>query len=64
MAAYHASPDVYTQRSYLQTLARYGSEARKFIVAVTNSQEVLLLNMEDKIRDDILNIPLPAPKSK
>ena len=64
MAAYHASPDVYTQRSYLQTLARYGSEARKFIVAVTNSQEVLLLNMEDKIRDDILNIPLPAAKTK
>jgi len=64
MAAYHASPEVYTQRSYLQTLARNGGEARKFVVAVTNAQEVLMLNMEDKVRDDLLNVPLPAVKPK
>lgn len=64
MAAFKASPEVYTQRSYLQTLARNSGEARKFIVAVTNAQEVLLLNMEDKIRDDILNVPLPAVRTK
>jgi regulator of protease activity HflC (stomatin/prohibitin superfamily) len=64
MAASKASPEVYTQRSYLQTLARNSSEARKFIVAVTNAQEVLMLNMEDKIRDDILNVPLPAVRTK
>ena len=64
MAAFKASPEVYAQRSYLQTLARNSGEARKFIVAVTNSQEVLMLNLEDKIRDDILNVPLPAPKAK
>ncbi len=62
MAAYKASPEVYTQRAYLQTLARNSGDARKFIVAVTNANEVLMLNMEDKIRDDILNIPLPPPK--
>jgi regulator of protease activity HflC (stomatin/prohibitin superfamily) len=64
MAAFKASPEVYAQRSYLQTLARHGSEARKFIVAVTNAQEVLMLNLEDKIRDDILNVPLPTVKPK
>jgi regulator of protease activity HflC (stomatin/prohibitin superfamily) len=64
MAAYRASPDVYAQRAYLQTLARNGVEARKFVVAVTNAQEILMLNMEDKIRDDILNVPLPAPRPK
>jgi len=64
MAAFKASPEVYAQRSYLQTLARHGSEARKFIVAVTNAQEVLMLNMEDKIRDDILNVPLPTVKPR
>lgn len=64
MAAYKASPEVYSQRAYLQTLARHGSGARKFVLAVTNSQEVLLLNLEDKIRDDILNVPLPAPRSR
>lgn len=64
MAAFKASPEVYAQRSYLQTLARNSGEARKFIVAVTNAQEVLMLNMEDKIRDDILNVPLPSVRSK
>jgi regulator of protease activity HflC (stomatin/prohibitin superfamily) len=65
MAAFHASPEVYAQRSYLQTLARNGANARKFIVLFpTNSPETLQLNMEDKIRDDILNVPLPAPRTK
>ena len=64
MAAYKASPEVYTQRSYLQTLARNSADSRKFIVAVSNANEVLMLNMEDKIRDDMLNIALPAPKAK
>jgi modulator of FtsH protease HflK len=64
LAAYSASPEVYAQRAYLQTLSRYGRDARKFIVAVTNSQEVLMLNMEDKLRDDILNVPLPPVRQK
>lgn len=64
IAAFRASPEVYTQRSFLQTVARHGAGARKFVLATTNSQEILLLNMEDKIRDDILNIALPAPKPK
>jgi regulator of protease activity HflC (stomatin/prohibitin superfamily) len=64
MAAFKASPEVYAQRSYLQTLARHSGEARKFIVAITNAQEVLMLNMEDKIRDDILNVPLPPARVK
>jgi regulator of protease activity HflC (stomatin/prohibitin superfamily) len=64
MAAFHASPEVYAQRAYLQTLARHGSEARKFVLAVTNAQEIILLNLEDKIRDDLLNVPLPAPRAR
>ena len=37
--------------------------ARKFIVLGTNSQ-ILQLNLEDKIRDDIQNVPLPAARPK
>lgn len=62
IAAFRASPEVYSQRAYLQTLARHGSGARKFILATTNAQEVLLLNMEDKIRDDLQNVLIPAPR--
>jgi regulator of protease activity HflC (stomatin/prohibitin superfamily) len=63
MAAYHASPEVYTQRAYLQTMAQKGAGARKFILMTTNKEEVLMLNMDDKLREDALfNMPLPAPK--
>jgi modulator of FtsH protease HflK len=64
LAAFRASPEVYSQRSYLQTLARHGSGVRKFILATTNNTEVLQLNMEDKIRDDILNVPIPTVPRK
>ncbi len=64
MAAYQASPEVYTQRAYLQTLAQKGANARKFVVTATNKEEVLMLNMEDKLRDDaLLNLALPAAPS-
>ena len=62
VAAYRAEPEVYRQRTYLQTLARGAAGARKFILATTNSNEVLMLNMEDKIREDILNQLVPAPQ--
>ncbi len=64
MTAFLASPDVYSQRAYLQTLARHGSGVRKYIRILTNAPEVYQLNLEDKFRDDILNVPMPAPKTK
>jgi regulator of protease activity HflC (stomatin/prohibitin superfamily) len=64
IAAYHSSRDVYTQRAYLQTLARYGGDARKYVLATTNSQDVLMLNMEEKISDALLRAPLPSATKK
>jgi membrane protease subunit HflK len=62
--AYHASPAVYIQRAYLQALARGGKSTRKIIVAATNTQDVILLNLEEKLSGDFLDIPVPAPKAK
>ena len=64
MAAYHASPEVYTERARLGTLAQYGSGARKFVRPATNAQEVLQLNLEEKLRDSLLNVPLPPASPK
>ena len=61
VAAYHASPEVYTERSRLQTLSRYGANARKFVRPSTNGNEVLQLNLEEKFRDGLLGTPLIAP---
>jgi regulator of protease activity HflC (stomatin/prohibitin superfamily) len=62
LAAFAAAPDVYPQRVYLNTFARAAAGARKYVIATTNAQQVLQINLEDKIRSDILEMPPPPPK--
>ncbi len=62
LLAYHAAPEVYSQRAYLQSFARGSTNSRKYVITATNSQETVILNLEDKIRQDILDIPLPSAK--
>jgi regulator of protease activity HflC (stomatin/prohibitin superfamily) len=64
LPAYHASPTVYTLRAYLQALARGGRATSKIILAGTNAHEVIQFNLEEKLRPDLLDIPLPASKTK
>ena len=59
LTAFNASPRVYGQRMYLQTFARASVGARKYIVAPTNTHDVMQLNLEDKIRTDLGDITLP-----
>jgi regulator of protease activity HflC (stomatin/prohibitin superfamily) len=63
LAAFQASPEVYSRRAYLGTLAAGVAPARKYVVATTNTTEILQLNLEDKIRPDLLDVSLPAPKN-
>ncbi len=63
IAAFQAAPTVYPQRIYLQTFAKAISKSRKYIIATTNANEMIQLNLEDKIRDDILN-SLEIPQKK
>lgn len=63
IAAFAAAPTVYPQRIYLQTFAKAISKSRKYIIATTNANEMIQLNLEDKIRDDILN-SLEIPQKK
>src|SRR6266481_352457 len=63
--AFEAAPSVYAQRAYLQTFARATATARKYILLTTNTHNVLTFDLQDKIREDILNaVPAPAVKSK
>ena len=64
-AAWNASPEVYRQRTYLETLVRGAGPPRKYVLSVTNSQDVILLNLEDKLRPDLLDVPVaPVPGRK
>jgi regulator of protease activity HflC (stomatin/prohibitin superfamily) len=60
IVAYKASPEVFLQRSYLQTLSRGSStNTPKFFLGSTNTDDVLILNLEEKVRRDILDLQVP-----
>lgn len=63
IAAFAAAPTVYPQRLYLQTLAKAIGKSRKFIIATTNANEMIQLNLEDKVRQDLLE-DLAIPQKK
>src|SRR5665213_2693391 len=54
--AFEAAPSVYRQRLYLQSFAAATKNARKYVLLVTNTQDVVIFDLEDKIRDDLLNL--------
>ena len=64
LPAYQASPAVYVQRAYLQALARGGAGTRKVILAATNTHDIVILNLEEKLRPDLLDVPVPVSKAK
>jgi regulator of protease activity HflC (stomatin/prohibitin superfamily) len=64
-AAYRASSSVYKQRAYLDTLARTIAPVRKYILAATNTTEVITLNLEEKLRSDLASgVILPPDVAK
>lgn len=62
LAAYYASPEVYKQRAYLQTLVRGAENARKYIILSTNARDVIQFNLEENIRPELLESAARALK--
>ena len=58
--AFEAAPLVYKQRTYFQAFARATANARKYVLLVTNTSDVVIFDLEDKIREDLLNLNVPA----
>jgi regulator of protease activity HflC (stomatin/prohibitin superfamily) len=54
--AFAAAPSVYRQRAYFQTFASATANARKYILLVTNTEDVVIFNLEDSVRQDLLNL--------
>jgi regulator of protease activity HflC (stomatin/prohibitin superfamily) len=62
LPAYLASPQIYGERVYLKTLVSGGGKTPKVVIGATNANEVFLMNLEQKIRPDLLSVPLPKGK--
>jgi regulator of protease activity HflC (stomatin/prohibitin superfamily) len=56
--AFAAAPTVYPQRLYLKSFAAATRNARKYVLLVTNTSDVIIFDLEDKIRDDLLNLSI------
>jgi membrane protease subunit HflK len=60
--AFNAAPDIYKQRAWFQAFADATANTRKYILLVTNTQDVMILDLKDQIRDDLLNLNVPTDK--
>jgi regulator of protease activity HflC (stomatin/prohibitin superfamily) len=60
--AFEAAPSVYQQRLYFQTFARAAAGPRKYILLTTNTQDVIVFDLQDKIREDLLNLNVTPSK--
>jgi regulator of protease activity HflC (stomatin/prohibitin superfamily) len=56
IAAYDAAPAVYRQRAYFEMFPAATANARKYIVLASHTRDVLVFDLEDKIREDLLNL--------
>ena len=62
--AYLAAPSVYLQRARMEAFDRGTANARKYLRLATNTHDVLILDLEDKVRPDILDtITVQPPKT-
>jgi membrane protease subunit HflK len=56
--AFRTAPSVYAERAYLQTFARATATARKYVLLTTNSHDVIQFDLQDKIREDMLDLSI------
>jgi regulator of protease activity HflC (stomatin/prohibitin superfamily) len=55
LQVFRASPVVYTNRTYLEALVRAITPVRKYVLGTTNTQDILILNLEEQVRPDLLS---------
>ena len=61
--AFKAAPSVFAERERLRALVAASAHARKYLLLSTNNLEVITLDLQDKIRADLLtDIAVPEPK--
>ena len=60
LAAYAAAPSVFRQRAYFHMFPAATANARKYILLATNTHNVLVFNLEDRISADLLNLNVPT----
>jgi len=62
--AFRAAPSVYVERAYLRTFTSATANARKYILLTPNTRDVLIFDLQDRIRPELLeNLNISTNKS-
>lgn len=56
MSAFNAAPSVYTTRSKLETFVEATRGARKYILSDPDNNDIINLELQDKLRSDLLDV--------
>jgi regulator of protease activity HflC (stomatin/prohibitin superfamily) len=56
LLAYRACPSMFALNSYLEVLENEGAAVRKYVVATTRGSEVFSLDLQEKLRPDLLDL--------
>ena len=64
MEAYEAAPRTYRQRAYLTSVATALGSSRKLVIGPTNTHDVVILNLEDKLRPGLDDVVIENPDRK
>lgn len=62
LEAYRAAPSVFLARNHLETFARAAAASRKLVILPTNTHDVIIFNLEDRIRQDLLDVQVDTTK--
>ncbi|MBT4819833.1 MAG: hypothetical protein HON70_29245, partial [Lentisphaerae bacterium] len=58
MLAFDASPNLFVLRSFLDVLENEGRNVRKYVIGTETSDETFVLDLEEKLRPDLLDLDL------
>jgi membrane protease subunit HflK len=64
MVAYDSAPRTYRERAYITSVASALSGSRKLVIGPTNTHDVVILNLEDKLRPDLSDVVIENPDKK
>lgn len=61
LTADKAAPTIFKHRTRMETLSRAMAKARKYVVVSTNAHRVMQIDLQDKIREDLLDTQIESP---
>lgn len=62
LIAFRAAPELYPLRTFLDLLETGTRDVRKYVVSFGDAAEVTVVNLEEKLRPDLLDVDLDAPE--